>query len=442
MKIALISARRDPFLSPCDVDGGCVILRNYIKELYNLGHELHVFTRLETEDKEELVHKSKLQKEAGIGKVRIKNRLFSYRIPYEICKSKDGDAGQIVEAKSFSKNLEFYFEDEKFDVYHYFHLFSISGWLSRGEKIPHVKKSFFSPLLPTFGRTFENSLKERLFLEKRVCEEIEKVVCLSQREIDIIVGIYNISENKVLKIPLGIDRMIFTPKNNFNKFDEDNKLLIVSPNAIREQKKQLEVIKSVHKLKQRGVKVSALIIGQVRDKEYFLRLNKEIETLKLSSITAPVKFDRDFLINCGADIVFANEMDQVKLANVIRMCDISLFPSLDETFGLILLESMSCGTPPVCFLLKAYEDYLIPYENAIAVSEKRGSLGLVEEIEELVKNKEKLKMLSKTAVNTASRFSWTNLLNQQLYAYSQALDAKEKIYSEYFSFSNWINLHK
>jgi len=446
MKIALISARRDPFISPQDIDGGCVVLRNYIKELYNFGHEIHVFTRLEQERQgapQDLILKAKAQKITGPGKTRVKNRLFNYRIPYNACPdTQESDLKQIAEANSFAQNLEFYFEDELFDIYHYFHLFSISGWLGNSGHIPFLKKTLFSPMLPTYGRTFEYPVKTRLKLEKQVCQQVKKIICPSSRETEIIRQGYRVPKSKLVNMPLGISHKIFYTKTDFAQFNQDKKFLIISPNAIRAQKKQIEVVKIAHHLKQARIPLVTLLVGRIQEESYFSQLIETIGKLGLTYRRCSSPPARKDITRLNSDIVFLNGLDQSQLANIIREADIAVFPSQDETFGLILLECMACGTPPICFNLPAYKDYLIPHENALVVNSSEGWKALALVAEKLLGNKKQLTLLSKTAANIASQFSWRNLVSQQLYIYSRILDRKEELYPHHFTIASWANLHK
>lgn len=83
-----------------------------------------------------------------------------------------------------------------------------------------------------------------------------------------------------------------------------------------------------------------------------------------------------------------------------------------EGFGLVLIESMSCGLPVVSFdcpcgpkdIIKNKEDgFLIKFGDIEAMAEK---------IEYLILNKEKRKLFGKNARNNVQRFSQKNIMNQ------------------------------
>lgn len=49
------------------------------------------------------------------------------------------------------------------------------------------------------------------------------------------------------------------------------------------------------------------------------------------------------------DVHFAGVFPQPELARFYRAADVFVFPSLTDTFGLVLLEAMACGTPVAAF---------------------------------------------------------------------------------------------
>lgn len=49
------------------------------------------------------------------------------------------------------------------------------------------------------------------------------------------------------------------------------------------------------------------------------------------------------------EVYFAGVFPQAELARFYRAADVFVFPSLTDTFGLVLLEAMACGTPVAAF---------------------------------------------------------------------------------------------
>jgi len=425
MKIALISARADPFIPPVDVHGGTVLMLNLIKSLSKAGHEIDIFTRLDIDsatESQERRFRAKRQEEEGGSAKKISENVSIHRLPY---KSSGFEpqvwSTQLDESTSFLINLRNYLDSNKYDVIHYFHLVSVAGWYKLGNTVPYVSKSTFSPLFLSVGRKFEKLSDERIADEKKILDEISFISCQSNGEIETIKQYYNISLNKLIKVPLGVDTSLYFPKKNYEINDTT---ILVCPNSIKPQKKQLEVIHIVNELKVKGYKVRVMFIGNIIDETYFAEMNSLIEKCSLSALSCTPEPDRDEIINLNKDIIFVPCQEESRLADYIRLADVAVFPSTDEGFSLLNLNCMACGTLPVCSNIKEYSEYMRNGFNAVAVDIDRGYKGFIEELELLLKNKEKINLLSKQSAESAQYFSWDSLINKQLNVYAKLIGSK------------------
>ena len=97
------------------------------------------------------------------------------------------------------------------------------------------------------------------------------------------------------------------------------------------------------------------------------------------------------------DTVFLGYRAGEDLAACFSSADVFVFPSLTDTFGLVMLEAMACGTPVVGFSAPGPAD-IIPGSGAGVLAEEAG--GLKEACLQALK-------IDRTAVRAyAERFSW------------------------------------
>jgi glycosyltransferase involved in cell wall biosynthesis len=125
--------------------------------------------------------------------------------------------------------------------------------------------------------------------------------------------------------PLGVDCTIFKPDTN-NLFDSP-KLLYVG--RIVEWKRIHLAIEALHVLVQNGFpKANLQIIGPTSSENYLTKLNELI-----------LKYD------LKENVSFLGHKEHSELPHYFQKADLFLLPSDKETFGMVMIESMACGTP-------------------------------------------------------------------------------------------------
>jgi len=124
-------------------------------------------------------------------------------------------------------------------------------------------------------------------------------------------------------LPLGIDIEKFKPI----KTKKGNNLLYVGRIS---RLKQLEIaIEAVAKLVENKIDDARLIIiGPKSDTNYF----KELKELIIK-------------LNIEKNVIFKGVITHDKLISFYQNADILLLPSAHESFGMVMIESMACGTP-------------------------------------------------------------------------------------------------
>lgn len=425
MKIALITARADPYIHPIDVHGGTTLVLNLISSLVNKGHDVHIFTRLDEYNESNPQYKNVRalrQKEAGVGKIAMSEGLTVYRIPYvSYPETPEKWECQLKESKEFLQNVFPYLQNLKPDILHYFHLLSFVGWYSLFEEVPYLYKSTFSPLLLSVGRKFEVLPKERIDCEQKVLEQVPVISCQSNGEINTIICNYGLDKAKIVKVPLGVNTAIYYPKLNFDKVLDTKRTLLISPNSIKPQKKQIEAIRVLKYLQDHGNDVLLAFMGNIIDTNYMDQITELITEFGLRLGYLEKVPSREEMLQLEADVLFLPTQSEQVLSDFIRSGDIAIFPSTDEGFSLMNINCMSCGTPPACSLIPEYAEYMKEGVNAIAVDINKGWEGFATGIEYYLKDRSELKKLSMEASASVREFSWSNLIERQLDVYNSLI---------------------
>jgi len=106
---------------------------------------------------------------------------------------------------------------------------------------------------------------------------------------------------------------------------------------------------------------------------------------------------------------YVSEKYVVKLYNSF---DFYLFPSIEEGFGIPILEAQKCGIPVLTFKWAK-----IPQETKEKTIQCKDVQDMANKILYLIKNREKYKKISRDGIKYASKFTWKNFVETHVNFY-------------------------
>lgn len=131
-------------------------------------------------------------------------------------------------------------------------------------------------------------------------------------------------ETDIRVFPLGVDCTIFKP--DFKKSESPNLLYV---GRIMELKRIHLALEALKKLVETGFPKAHLnIIGPVSSNIYFDHLKELVLKFQIQK-----------------NVSFLGEMEQLDLVNHYQSADLLMLPSKSESFGMVIVEAMACGTP-------------------------------------------------------------------------------------------------
>lgn len=118
--------------------------------------------------------------------------------------------------------------------------------------------------------------------------------------------------------------------------------------------------------------------------------------------------------NLGDAVVLHGFRDKQYIYELFPKMSLYVMTSYTESFGIVLLEAMSCGIPCIAYSsAQGAHEIIEDGENGFLI-EKRDSTLMARKICDLLSDKKELRRLSKNAVATAQKFSYSNTKKEWL----------------------------
>ncbi len=255
-------------------------------------------------------------------------------------------------------------------------------WNGKGKKFYHVQHYepyFFDslvklPLRPLIKHTYKlplNIISSSTWVRNMIKEKIKRDSAV---------------------ITAAIDTNIFRVKEKIDKIFEKEKGIkrVVALGKAKRWKGLLDLFEAMSIINKKRKDVELVLYG--------------VEDLKLKS---PVKYK------------FMKNIDDGSLVDLYNSADVVVNPSWYESFPLLPLEAMACGTPIVTTRYGT-EDYAFNEENSLVVPPRRPDK-LAEAILRVINDKYIREKIIKNGLKTAKEFNWKKTVNNFEKAFKNSL---------------------
>ena len=120
-------------------------------------------------------------------------------------------------------------------------------------------------------------------------------------------------------------------------------------------------------------------------------------------------------------VIFLGKRAQDTLPYYYSAADILIMPSYYESFGMVALEAMACGTPVVASQVGGLP-YLVQDGKTGLIVPSGDPEALVAPLDRLMKDKDLREKLGSQAADYAKQYSWENITTQIVKVYEDLLD--------------------
>jgi D-inositol-3-phosphate glycosyltransferase len=411
VNIAMLSYHTCPLatLGGKDTGGMNVYVRDLTRELGRLGIHVDVFTRSQNEHVPHVLH------DLGFG-----NRVVHVPAGPEIPFPKNELAGYIPQ---FVDGIRLFAKEKgvKYDLIHSHYWMSglaAEALSDRWAGIPILH--MFHTLGEMKNRVARSEAERegayRLDGERQVVARADRIIAATPAEQAQLEWLYKADSRKVTVIPPGVDTSHFYPipadeARQFIGLASDARMILFV-GRIEPLKGVATLIQAVACLRLKDLKepVHLAVIGGDPEagaddiSEEMIRLQKLCDDLTV-----------------GKMVVFLGKRGQDTLPYYYSAAEVVVMPSYYESFGMVALEAMACGTPVIAsqvgglaFLVQdGVTGYTVPTEDHIALCERLTSLLGDETLRRKMGN---------NAVENAQNYIWEKIASQIVHVYNELIE--------------------
>jgi D-inositol-3-phosphate glycosyltransferase len=415
LRIAILSYHTCPLavLGGKDTGGMNVYVRELTRQLGRMGIHVDVFTRSQDEHVPHVVH------ELGYG-----NRVVHVPAGPEIPVAKREMAGYIPE---FVEGIKDFAAEKgiRYDLIHSHY------WMS-GLAAEALSNAWGAPVVHMFHTLGEmknriaRSEEERegayrINGEKRVLACADRIIAATQAEQTQLQFLYKADRRKITIIPPGVDTGHFYPipmdeARQFIGVDAHKKLVLFVGRI--EPLKGLEtLIRAIacHRTARLGQVTLAVIGG-----------DPDVSRLEMTAEMARLQLLCDDLC-MGRMVVFLGKRGQDTLPYYYSAADVLVMPSHYESFGMVALEAMACGTPVIASQVGGLAYLIKDGETGFHVPDQDPD-ALCEKLLVLLDDRPQRESMGLRAAEYAKDYAWANIAAQILDVYKSLVDGKVGIF--------------
>ena len=398
LRIAMFSIHSCPVgeLGTKDTGGMNVYVRELAGELGYRGHRIDIYSRVHDPNDPQVIHLNDNARVIHLkaGKNGHMNKLAIY--PYL------GDFTGALKDFVASNGLQY-------DLIHSHYWLSgqVGRWAQSRWNAPHMV------MFHTLGadkNTTGVGKKEpllRIKTERQLVEHCHRIIAATEREKAELRRYYGADPEKMSVVPCGVNMDLFRPveKAYARKqlgFDNKEKIVLYVGRfaALKGIDRLLKTMTHLRHLQD----LKLVIIGGDGD-----TAPEFIEFQRLSS-----------KLGVNDRIVFAGRLEQDELPQYYSAADLLAVPSYHESFGMVALEALACGTPVVATEVGAMDSVICEGKTGCVVADSRPP-AFARAISDFV-SKPLSEMESVDSIRTSVRqFNWSNVAKAMIEEYESML---------------------
>ncbi|MDD5701215.1 MAG: glycosyltransferase [Dehalococcoidales bacterium] len=352
--IAILSVHSSPLGQPGtgDTGGMSIYIRELTRELIKTGHTVDIYTRVQDPVTPEIIQIAPGARQIHIqaGKPADIDKLLIYsHVPDFACK-----------IESFREQHRLQYDL----VFSHYWISGIAGWyLQNWWEIPQMVMFHTLGAVKNAIGIGEDEPDLRIDKEKQIALYCHRIIASTEKERAALNRYYDVPPEKISVIPCGVNLDLFQPQDKTaarKKLNLSGGKIILFVGRIERLKGTEKLIQALSLLK--DINPRLIIVGEDG--------NRPGESLGLKNLAERLGL-RD-------SVSFTGLVEYDRLPDFYNAADVCVFPSYYESFGLVPLESLACGTPVVAtdvgnlrnIIRQEETGYVLPDNQPLLLAEK------------------------------------------------------------------------
>ncbi|MEK6223226.1 MAG: glycosyltransferase [Chloroflexota bacterium] len=391
-----------------DTGGMNVYVRELTKQLSRMGVVVDVFTRSQDEHVPHVVHS------LGYG-----SRVIHVPAGREIPKSKKELAQYIPEFTNNIKNFANRREIEYDLIHSHYWLSGIAGKALKDEwNIPLIHMFHTLGLMKNeIAGEGEYEGDYRIKGELKVLRNADKIIASTPAELTQLQWLYEVKTDHVSVVPPGVNLKRFYPipkedAKEFLDYPKEKRILLfvgrIEPlKGIDTLLRAAACMREMGAMDRNDVTIS-IIGGEASASEEEM----SHEMARLTKISKQLKLDNI--------VEFLGKRSQDMLPYYYSAADVVVVPSYYESFGLVALEALACGTPVVASRVGGLAYLIEDGVNGFYV-ENKDEVDLSDKLISLIEDKALNDKMGKNATEYAKGYEWEEITSQMINLYEEQI---------------------
>jgi len=398
LNIAMFSIHSCPIgeLGTKDTGGMNVYIRELARELGNRGHRIDIYTRRHDPNDDQVIELNEnvrlIHLKAGRNGYMHKLAIYPYLADFTWA------------LEDFRKR-----QSLQYDLIHSHYWLSgrVGNWAQDFWGIPHIIMFHTLGAVKNTTGVGEQEPRLRIATERQLVKTCHRIVAATEREKGELMHFYDALAETMGVVPCGVNLDLFRPVARAAArqqlgLDQDDRIVLYVG--------RLAPLKGIDRL------LAAVAYLQHRQKIRLVIIGGDghhaPEFKKLQRLSGE--------LGIQDKILFVGRIEQEDLPPYYSAADLLVMPSYHESFGLVALESLACGTPVVATKVGAMESII--HENETGCVIKNANPRLLAKGIEALFSEPITKAESAAAIRaTVVRFDWSNVADAMIKEYLTVL---------------------